>query len=53
MKHAAIPVDLFNKLVEYLQTRPYTEVAQAIEEIRTSVKVIDLDEEKPEETPDE
>ena len=46
MKHAAIPVDLFNKIVEYLGSRPYNEVASAIEEVRTSARIVDLDEEE-------
>ena len=45
-KYAALPVDLFNKVVEYLGTRPYNEVSGAIEEIRESAKIVDLEEEK-------
>ena len=45
-KGVLIPVDLFNKVVEYLGTRPYNEVASAIEEIRQAAKVIDVPQEE-------
>ena len=45
MKHAAIPIELFNKIVEYLGTRPYNEVAGAIQEIRETAQMIDIDKE--------
>ena len=48
MKYAAIPVELFNKVVEYLGTRPYNEVSSAIEEIRETAKIVDMEEEKNE-----
>ena len=48
MKYAAIPVELFNKIVEYLGTRPYNEVSAAIEEIRETAKIVDMEEEKNE-----
>ena len=45
-KYAAIPVDLFNKIVEYIGTRPYNEVVGVITEIRESAKVVDMEEEE-------
>ena len=45
-KGVLLPVDLFNKVVEYLSTRPYNEVASAIEEIRQAAKVIDVPKEE-------
>ena len=47
-KGVIISVDLFNRVVEYLGTRPYNEVANVIEEIRQSAKVIDVPEEEAE-----
>ena len=47
-KGALLPVDVFNKVVEYLSTRPYNEVAGAIEEIRNTLRVIDVPSEEKE-----
>ena len=35
-----MPIDTFNKLVEYVQRRPYNEVANIIEEIRNTTQVV-------------
>ena len=48
-KAVLLPTDVFNKIVEYLSTRPYNEVAGAIEEIRNSMRVIDLPSEEEKE----
>ena len=46
MKRAAIPVELFNRIVEYLGNRPYNEVSAAIEEIRQTTQIVDIEEEE-------
>ena len=47
-KGVVLPVELFNQVVEYIGTRPYNEVANLIEEIRQSAKVIDVPQEEAE-----
>ena len=36
MKGVLVPVDLFNKVVDYMGQRPYNEVSMIIEEIKES-----------------
>ncbi len=48
MKGVLIPVELFNKVVDYLSQRPYNEVSSTIDEIKESVQVIDVPEEEEE-----
>lgn len=48
MKRASIPIELFNRIVEYLGTRPYNEVSGAIDEIRESVQIVEIEEEQNE-----
>jgi len=52
-KGVLLPVDLFNKVVDYLSSRPYKEVSMAIEEIRQTAQVIDLPEQEEEASEDE
>ena len=44
-----LPMDLFNKIVDYLSSRPYKEVSMAIEEIRTSAQVVAMPSEEEKE----
>ena len=46
MNSAAIPVELFNAVVEYLTQRPYGEVNQLIDALREQTKTVKLDEEE-------
>ena len=41
-KGVLLPVETFNKVIDYLGTQPYNEVSQTIEEIRQSVRVVDV-----------
>ncbi len=43
---ALVSVDVFNAVVEYLSSRPYREVQQLIQEIRTSTKLIEIPQEE-------
>jgi hypothetical protein len=49
---ALVPTDVFNAITEYLTQRPYREVHQLIQELRSTTKLIEVPEEK-EETVDE
>ena len=53
MKGVLIPVDLFNKVVDYMGQRPYNEVSLMIEGIKESVQIVDVPEETQEETQEE
>ena len=48
-----VPVDVFNAITEYLSQRPYKEVSRIIDEIRQAAKVIEVPEQKEEESVDE
>jgi hypothetical protein len=48
-----VPVDVFNAITEYLSQRPYKEVSRIIDEIRQGAKVIEVPEQKEEESVDE
>ena len=52
-KGVLVPVDLFNKTFEFLQDQPYRTVGPLIEELRQSVQVVEIPEQKEEETVDE
>ena len=45
MNAAAIPVELFNAVVEFLSKQPYTEVSQLIDALREQTKTVKLEEE--------
>lgn len=45
---AAIEIETFNKVVDYLSHRPYSEVSGLIDELRNLTKVVNLSEEEPE-----
>ena len=49
---ALVSVDVFNAVVEYLSSRPYREVQQLIQEIRTSTKLIEIPQEEEEQSND-
>lgn len=51
-KGVLLPVEVFNKIFEFLQDQPYREVGSFIEEIRQSVQVVEIPEQK-EETSDD
>ena len=46
-----IPSETFNKVVDYIQRRPFNEVANIIEEIRNTASIVDSS--KVEEAPKE
>ena len=52
-----MPVDTFNKLVDYIQRRPFNEVANIIDEIRNTAAMVEStqveEEPQPEESVDE
>ena len=49
-----MPIDTFNKLVDYVQKRPYAEVANLIDEIRNTAQLVkDSQVEEVEEASDE
>lgn len=50
-----LSMDTFNKLVDYVQKRPYAEVANLIDEIRNTAQLVENDQvtEVEEETADE
>ena len=49
-----MPIDTFNKLVDYVQKRPYAEVANMIDEIRNTAQLVqDSEVEQVKETSDE
>ena len=51
-----MPIDTFNKVVDYIQKRPFVEVANIIEEIRNTTQLVQegqLSEVEEEETSDE
>jgi len=52
---AALDIETFNKVVDYLSHRPYSEVSGLIDEIRNSTKVVNLtdEEESSQESSDE
>ena len=50
---ALVSVDVFNAVVEYLSSRPYREVQQLIQEIRTSTKLVEIPQEEEEEQSDD
>jgi len=47
---AAVPTDLFNQITSYLMSRPYTEVAKLVDELRQQVQLVEM---KAEDTPQE
>lgn len=55
-KAALVPVDLFNKITEYLVNKPYVEVQHLIEGLRSQVNLVNTqseDEQQPEEPSDD
>ena len=45
-KGVLLPVDLFNKVFEFLQDQPYRQVGPFIEEIRQAVQVVEMPEQE-------
>ena len=43
-----LPLELMEAILQYIGTRPYTEVAKIIQEVQSKVQVVDV----PTETPD-
>ena len=41
-KSVIMPVGVFNSITEYLSSRPYREVNQIIEEIRSTTQLVDV-----------
>ena len=46
---AAVPVDLFNQITNYLMTRPYNEVAKLVDELRQGVQLVEMKTDAPQE----
>ena len=46
MNAAAMPIELFNAIVDYLTKQPYGEVSQLVDALREQVKTVKLDEEE-------
>ena len=47
-----VSVDVFNAITEYLSNRPYREVNQIIDEIRSTTKMIEIPQEEEEQSDD-
>jgi len=47
-QNAVLPLELMEAILQYIGTRPYTEVAKIIQEVQTKVQVVEV----PTETPD-
>ncbi len=47
-QNAVLPLELMEAILQYIGTRPYTEVAKIIQEVQSKVQVVDV----PTETPD-
>jgi len=45
MNAAAIPIELFNAIVDYLTKQPYGEVNQLVDALREQVKTVKLEDE--------
>ena len=46
---AAIPIQLFNAITDYLSSKPYSEVSQIIDALREQTKTVTLEAETPSE----
>ena len=44
---AAVPTELFNQITNYLMSRPYSEVAKLVDELRQSVQLVEMKTEVP------
>ena len=44
---AAVPTELFNQITNYLMSRPYSEVAKLVDELRQSVQLVEMKTETP------
>ena len=43
-QNAVLPLQLMEAILQYIGTRPYTEVAQIIQEVQSKVQVVDVEE---------
>ena len=50
-QNAVLPLELMEAILQYIGTRPYTEVAKIIQEVQTKVQVVEVPTD-PTETPD-
>lgn len=50
---AAVSIEVFNKVVDYLSKRPYNEVSSMIDEIRENTQLVNLDTEEEESSSEE
>ena len=46
---AAVPTELFNQITNYLMSRPYSEVAKIVDELRQSVQLVEMKTDAPQE----
>ena len=44
-QQVVLPMETFNKLVDYVQAKPYAEVANLIEDIRSGARLVSAPEE--------
>jgi hypothetical protein len=49
---AAVPTELFNQITNYLMSRPYSEVAKLVDELRQSVQLVEMKTDAPQEDVD-
>ena len=49
---AAVPTELFNQITNYLMSRPYSEVAKIVDELRQSVQLVEMKTDAPQEDVD-
>ena len=52
MKSVLLPPELFDKVYSYLMEKPYREVSGLVDELKQSVQVVDVPEEREEEEND-
>ena len=50
---AAIDIDVFNKVVDYLSKRPYNEVSSMIDELRDNTQLVNLEAKEEESSSEE
>lgn len=52
MKAVLVPSALFDKVYQYLHEKPYREVSGLVDDLKQSVQIVDVPEEKEEEEND-
>jgi len=52
-QYVAVPLQLFNKVIEYISNKPYNEVSGIMQSLQENAKVIEAKEQIEEDTSDE